>query len=89
LDRWLQPETTSEPSSWPEGLLGTSESNDRLRTALTRLSTRQQEVMHLVFYQDLTIEEAAGLLNISLGSARTHFERGKARLRDLIKGTTV
>jgi RNA polymerase sigma-70 factor (ECF subfamily) len=89
LDRWLQPETTSEPSSWPEGLLGKSEANDRLRAALARLSTRQQEVMHLVFYQDLTIEETAALLGISLGSARTHFERGKARLRDLLRGSTV
>jgi DNA-directed RNA polymerase specialized sigma24 family protein len=38
----------------------------------------------LVFYQDLTIEETAKVLHISLGTARTHFERGKTRLRSLL-----
>jgi RNA polymerase sigma-70 factor (ECF subfamily) len=82
LERWLRPEPISDPASGPEAELGASQDDDRLRAALAGLSTRQQEVLHLVFYQDLTIEEAAGLLSISLGSARTHFERGKARLRE-------
>jgi RNA polymerase sigma-70 factor (ECF subfamily) len=83
LDRWFQHASIDAPHFGPEGELGTSEANASLRAALARLSPRQQEVLHLVFYQDLTIEQAAGLLNISLGSARTHFERGKARLRGL------
>jgi RNA polymerase sigma-70 factor (ECF subfamily) len=82
LERWLRPEPIIDPAPGPEAELGTSQDVDRMRTALAGLSTRQQEVLHLVFYQDLTIEEAAGLLSISLGSARTHFERGKARLRE-------
>ncbi len=44
----------------------------RIRSLLNRLSTRQREVLHLVFYQDLTIEQAAEVLGISVGSARTH-----------------
>jgi DNA-directed RNA polymerase specialized sigma24 family protein len=48
------------------------------------LSPRQREVLHLVFYQDLTIAAAAGVLNISIGSARVHYERGKAQLRRLL-----
>jgi len=89
LERWLQPEPISDPASGPEAELGTSQDDARLRAALAGLSTRQQEVLHLVFYQDLTIEEAAGLLGISLGSARTHFERGKARLRERFGAGTV
>jgi RNA polymerase sigma-70 factor (ECF subfamily) len=45
------------------------------------LSARQRQVLHLVFYQDLTVEEASRVLKISLGTARTHFERGKTQLR--------
>ena len=58
---------------------------DLILSALKQLSERQQSVLHLVFYQDLTIEEAAELLNISLGSARTHYQRGKERLKKILE----
>lgn len=58
--------------------------SSRLRLALAQLSERQQQVLHLVFYQDLTIREAAQVLGIAPGSARTHYERGKHNLRTLI-----
>lgn len=59
----------------------------RLEAALVKLPGRQQEVLHLVFYQGLTIEQAGEVLKISSGSARTHYERGKARLRELMAET--
>ncbi len=59
--------------------------NEELVATLRRLPMRQQEVLHLVFYEDLTIEEAARLLGISVGSARMHYSRGKMRLRDALR----
>ncbi len=58
-----------------------------LKVALTKLPQRQSEVLHLVFYQEFSIAEASVALGISLGAARTHYERGKARLRELLTST--
>lgn len=52
-----------------------------LRAALRRLPERQRELLMLTFYQELTIAEAAQALGIALGTARAHYERGKAALR--------
>lgn len=58
-----------------------------LREALDTLPGRQGEVLHLVFYQDLTIREAADVMEVSVGSARVHYDRGKKKLRALLSDT--
>jgi RNA polymerase sigma-70 factor, ECF subfamily len=63
-----------------------SEEASRLVAALRRLARRQREVLELVFYHDMTIEEAGATLHISLGTARVHYTRGKKRLEALLKG---
>lgn len=52
--------------------------------SLSELSSRQEQILRLVFYHDFTIEEAATIMGISVGSARTHYERGKNNLRSKI-----
>jgi RNA polymerase sigma-70 factor (ECF subfamily) len=54
-----------------------SDRRGRLIHALNGLSRRQREVLQLMFYHDMTIEEAAAVMKVSLGSARTHYDRGK------------
>lgn len=59
----------------------------RLRTAMQELSDRQRELLHLTFYQDMTVEQAAEVLQISVGSARQHYHRAKAALRQKLGNT--
>ena len=60
------------------------ETSRRIIAALDTLSSRQRDVLLLVFYQDLTIAAAAQVLGVSIGTARIHYERGKAQLRRLL-----
>jgi RNA polymerase sigma-70 factor (ECF subfamily) len=89
LRRWFTGATDERAVPTPEQVTRDGEAQARVRRLLSRLSKRQRELLHLVFYQELTIEQAAEVLHISVGSARTHYERGKARLRDRLADNGV
>jgi RNA polymerase sigma factor (sigma-70 family) len=62
-----------------------SEASAQLLAALATLPERQQQMLHLVFYQELSIQAAATVLGVQVGTARVHYERGKQRLRTLLQ----
>jgi RNA polymerase sigma factor (sigma-70 family) len=64
----------------------TPEPEERLTllSALARLPGRQRQVLELVFYLGMTVEEAAETLAISVGSARVHYHRGKRLAAKLV-----
>ena len=70
----------ADPTRGADVVLEESDRRARLIRALNSLSRRQREVLQLVFYHEATIEEAAEIMKVSIGSARTHYERGKKAL---------
>ena len=84
LARWRTGRGEPQPSADPEALASRAEATRSLRDSLRALPTRQRELLHLVFYEDLSLEEAALVVGISVGTARTHYHRAKVRLRALV-----
>jgi len=52
---------------------------------LDMLPDRQQKVLLLSFYHGMTLTEIAGVLDVHIGTVRTHYQRGKETLRQLIQ----
>jgi RNA polymerase sigma factor (sigma-70 family) len=71
----------------PEGDALRGETARRIRAVLDALSRRQRQVLELVFFHDLSLRDAAGVLGLTVGAVRRHYHRGKLRARaELEKG---
>jgi RNA polymerase sigma factor (sigma-70 family) len=68
----------------PVGELERSENQIRFRKALDQLPGRQRATLHLVLYEELSLQEAAEVIGISIGAVRRHYARAKKRMRELL-----
>lgn len=78
--RWEQLEPGTE-IIWEES----EPAPDNYESMIRRLPKMQQEVLLMVFYHDMTLEEAARVLSLHIGTVRTHYDRGKKRLKEWIE----
>jgi RNA polymerase sigma-70 factor (ECF subfamily) len=59
-----------------------------LKIALRQLPDQQRKVLLLVFYHEMTLEEAAEVMGVAVGTVRQHYHRGKKKLYARLKHET-
>lgn len=57
----------------------------RLATAMDRLSDRQRAVFTLRHYEDRSLDEIAGMLDLDVGTVKAHMARAMVKLREDLK----
>ena len=75
------------PSSGPdpEQQLGGRQLAAEMNAALQQLSQAERSALVLFHQEDCTYEQIAHLLNLPIGTVRTHLHRGRARLQKLMQ----
>ncbi len=74
-------EKTSNQMTGMEGV----DANRDVAAALAQLSDGQQQAIHLCLQRGFSHQETAEIMNIPLGSVKTHVLRGKKKLQALLK----
>ena len=80
VDRMEAPEQAARPSDAPDAPHG------EVLSAVAALPTRLKEVVLLYYYQDMCLEEAAGVLGISKSAVSRRLEKARKQLRQSLEG---
>lgn len=55
-----------------------------INNALEKLEEKHKNVIHLKYFEDLTLNEISNKLDIPVGTAKTYLSRGLKRLRSIV-----
>jgi RNA polymerase sigma-70 factor, ECF subfamily len=87
LHRWQQhqPEHGQAAPNRPMEHAALRELSEQVKDALQALSAEQRQVLELAYYHGLSQLEISTLLQLPLGTVKTHSRRGLLKLRQLLK----
>ena len=74
-------ERIEDPTDNAEAALARRETHAALRNSLSQLSPAHREIVDLVYYHGRTIEEAAAIIDVPVGTAKTRMFYARKHLR--------
>ena len=80
----VESEFQVDESPQPDSRLAATQSEERVRAALSQLSSDQMRVVELSFFEEKAHVEIAELLGIPLGTVKSRLRLAMARLRNLL-----
>jgi RNA polymerase sigma-70 factor (ECF subfamily) len=83
----LQPEFRAPIAKDPHSLLLTSQDQDQVRQAISRLPVESREIILLREFEDLSYQEIAGVLKCPIGTVMSRLGRARSKLRELLSST--
>lgn len=63
-----------------------TDEQDMVFSALQELPTRYKTVLHLFYFEDLSVIQIGTLLDLEVGTVKVQLSRGRAMMRDRLKG---
>jgi RNA polymerase sigma-70 factor, ECF subfamily len=73
-----------DDSPQPDSRLATAQSEEQIRSALSKLSDDQMRVVELSFFEEKAHAEIAQILGIPLGTVKSRLRLAMSRLRNLL-----
>ena len=61
------------------------DTNHLIKETILSLPTKYKDIVLCVYYQEMTIAEAAEVLGIPEGTAKSRLSRGRQRLKDMLE----
>ena len=66
--------------------VGVEDQYQEVYSAVLSLPPKYRTAIHLFYYEELSITEIASILHMPEGTVKSHLSRGRALLRDILKG---
>lgn len=80
---WIK-KTVALDENTPQEMFETKEEN-YLHCELTKLPMKYRAVIHLFYYEDLSVEDISKALNRKESTIRTQLTRGRSKLKEILK----
>ncbi len=71
----------------PEGVFEfRTEEENKVYSALSKLPSKYKTPIYLFYFEEMSIKEISNFLKTKQGTVKVHLSRGRAMLRDMLKG---